>query len=112
MQQPLHHIPPPASGRDDKAHYDEHQIVVPPVAVLAPESCLPDEDLLLNCTEHDQDQTDGGELAQDSEGNPRPPASSATPRKRVNAGLAPMLAPRPTGSLACLQPLVTKMRPT
>jgi hypothetical protein len=40
--------------------------------MLAPESCLPDEYLLLDCTEHDQDQTDGGELREDSKGYGEP----------------------------------------
>src|ERR671916_220754 len=95
MQQPLHHIPPPARGRDHQAHYDEHQVVVPTVAMLAPESCLPDEDLLLNCTEHHQDQTDDGKLCQDSEGNPEASGQlgdseeASKCRTRSNAGSAP-----------------------
>ncbi len=45
---------------------------MPAVAVLAPESCLPDEDLLLNCTQHDEDQSEGSELSQYPECHSQP----------------------------------------
>src|SRR5262249_43338626 len=48
------HIVSAAGGDDDQVHEQEHQVIMPAVgAVLAPEAGLPDEDLFLDCAEHD-----------------------------------------------------------
>ena len=50
--------------QNDEAHDDERQIVVPAGSFVAPEAGVPNEDLFVNCSQHYQDQTDGGELLQ------------------------------------------------
>ena len=59
----------PSGGNDDEAHDHEQQVIMPAVAGLAPEAGVPDEDLLLNGTEHDQDEPERRELREDTKGN-------------------------------------------
>src|SRR5436190_1022823 len=72
---------PDLGGKHDEAaaprhenhevHHQEHQVVVPAVSSLAPKTGLPDEDLLLDRPEHDQDQSDRGELNEGAECDPQ-----------------------------------------
>jgi hypothetical protein len=54
---------------DDQVHQDNHQVVMPAGAFLAPEAGEPGENLFLDRAEHDEDETEGGQLSQDSEGH-------------------------------------------
>ena len=57
-----------AIGQDyDQIHYHERQVVVPAVCFLSPETGVPRENLFIDCTQHDQDQAQGGELSQNTE---------------------------------------------
>ena len=52
-----------AIGEDyDQIHYDEHQVVVPAVGFLSPETGMPHENLSIDCTQHEQDQAQGGRV--------------------------------------------------
>ena len=51
---------------DDQVHQDKHQIVMPARTFLAPEPCVPSENLFLNGAEHDQDQTESSKLGENS----------------------------------------------
>src|ERR1700689_3806181 len=65
----LHQYPAAAVGEeDDEAHHSHHQVVMPAVGFLAPESNVPDKNLLLDGTEANEDEADGGKLSQDTEG--------------------------------------------
>src|SRR5215208_7149238 len=66
------HVPTTASRGDHQAHCDEEEIVVPAVAGLAPEASVPDEDLLLDCTQHDENESYRGQLRQDTQGDSYP----------------------------------------
>src|SRR6267143_5351885 len=57
--------PPSAGHENHEIHHQQHQVVVP--AVSSPKAALPDEDLLLDGPEHDEDEPDGGELNEDAE---------------------------------------------
>lgn len=46
----------------DEAHYGEGQVVMPAGGLLSPKSGVPFCDLLIDSSEHNQDQPDGGEL--------------------------------------------------
>ena len=79
---------------DDQVHQDKLQIVMPARTFLAPEACVPSENLFLNGAEHDQDQTESRKLGENSKtpkATPKLPATSAMPRKMVKAWLIPML---------------------
>jgi hypothetical protein len=54
---------------DDQIHYDEHQVVVPSIGFLSPETAMPHENLFIDCAQHDQDQAEGGELGQNAQDN-------------------------------------------
>src|SRR6266446_3032099 len=57
-----------AIGQDyDQIHYDEHQVVMPAVRFLSPETGMPHENLFIDCAQHDQDQAEGGELSQNTQ---------------------------------------------
>src|SRR5438067_3434767 len=49
------------------AHHDQHQLVVPSVA--CPKVDVPDKHLLLNRSQHNQDEADCRELREHAEGN-------------------------------------------
>jgi hypothetical protein len=57
---------------DYEIHYNEYQIVVPTGILLAPKARMPDEYLHLDCTEHDENQSHGGELGENSKGDAEP----------------------------------------
>ena len=64
----MHQCKATATGEDyDQIHYDEHQVVMPAVGFLSPETSVPYENLFIDCTQHDQDQAQGGELDQNTE---------------------------------------------
>jgi hypothetical protein len=52
---------------DDQIHYDEHQVVVPAIGFLSPETGVPHENLSIDCSQHDQDQAQGSKLCQNTE---------------------------------------------
>jgi len=54
---------------DYEIHYDEYQIVVPARILFAPKARMPDEYLLLDCAEHDENQSHGSKLGEDSKGD-------------------------------------------
>src|SRR5579864_5143552 len=57
------------SRRDDEVHENEHQFVVPAGGLLAPESGVPAGNLSLDSAEHDQDESESGELGENSSGD-------------------------------------------
>jgi len=52
---------------DDQIHYDQYQVVVPARGFLSPETGMPRENLFIDCTQHDQDQAEGGDLGQNTQ---------------------------------------------
>src|ERR1700739_231534 len=56
-----------AGGDDDQIHKDEHSVVAPAVgARFAPETDVPGKYFLLYGAEHNQNQSDGGELCENA----------------------------------------------
>jgi hypothetical protein len=53
------HVASTGGKQDRKVHDDEDQVVMPAGGFVAPETCVPDEDLRLDGSEHDEDQTVG-----------------------------------------------------
>lgn len=75
---------PAVRRQNDEQHRDERQVIRPALAVLTPKAGLPNEDLLLNRTKHDEYKPDCGELlehAQDDSGSPRQLGRSQKDRK-------------------------------
>jgi hypothetical protein len=68
MPRSLHQGEISATGGDDyEVHYDKHRVVAPSIcSCFTPEACVPDENLLLDRAEQDQDQTGGSELSQNA----------------------------------------------
>lgn len=66
---PLFHqnVTPAIRHGDYDIHYQHHQVVVPPVSVLAPKSRVPHGDFLLNGAEHEENQTKCRNLLQNAE---------------------------------------------
>ena len=56
---------------DDQVYQDKHQIVMPARTFLAPEPCVPSENLFLNGAERDQDQTEVSKLGENSQSHPQ-----------------------------------------
>jgi len=54
---------------NDEVHQDDHEIVMPAGGLLTPEAGVPDENFFLDGAEHDEDETESGELGEDSEGD-------------------------------------------
>src|SRR5271166_5127986 len=54
---------------DHQIHQDEHQVIVPAVGFLSPESGVPGEDFLLDRSQHEEDQSESGELCEDAKGD-------------------------------------------
>src|SRR5213080_3801261 len=75
----------PAREYDGEIHHEQHQVIVPTVRPVAPKTRLPHEDLLLYRAEHDQDQTDGGELRQDSQSHAGAAEQLRRPEKQREA---------------------------
>jgi len=52
----------PIGTGDDKVHQNQHQIVMPSGRVLSPKTSMPNKDLPLDCSQHDQNQINCCEL--------------------------------------------------
>jgi len=87
---------------DDQVHQDKHQIVMPARTLLAPEACVPSENLFLNGAEHDQDQTESNKLGENSKSHAQASRDLGDAKEVVKALLIPMLLARPVGSLRWL----------
>src|SRR5216683_1720687 len=109
MQQ---HVTSVTGEDDDQIHQYKDEVVVPAIGLLTPEAGVPDKNLLLDCAQHDQDQSHRSKLGKHAEGYAQASASSAAPRKAVKLLLMPMLLLRSSGFLRWLQPLWTKTMPT
>src|SRR5713226_4313947 len=73
---------PAAAGCDDHhVHDEQHQVIMPAVRLAAPKADLPHEDLLLNRAQHDEAQSDGGELGEDAECDAHAPEDLGSAQK-------------------------------
>jgi hypothetical protein len=94
-----------AGGDDNQIHNDEHSVVTPAVGPrFAPEAGVPSKYFLLYGANHNQNQTDGGELCENARNYSEAASycNSAAPRKIVTLLLIPMSLLRVRGSLRCL----------
>jgi hypothetical protein len=66
------HVPATIGTNDDQIYQDEHKVVMPARCLFAPEACVPDEDLPVDRSQHDQYQTDRGKLREHAEGYSQP----------------------------------------
>ena len=96
------HIAAAVGEGDDQVHDDKHQVVMPAGGFFAPEAGMPREDFLPDRAERDEDESEAASWVRTPKATPRPPASSATPRKMVKDLDMPMLWARAAGSLRWL----------
>src|SRR6266851_1522791 len=92
-----------AGQQNHETHHEEHQVVVPSVCSASPKADLPDEDLLLYRTEHEEDEPDGGELSQDPERHAHAPEDFRGAEKDREPGARPD-ALRPLGGVLEVMP--------
>ena len=52
----------PVGTGDDDVHQDQYQIVMPSESLFSPEAFVPNKDFPLDCSQHDQNQTNRREL--------------------------------------------------